>query len=170
MAYVSVKRVHIDKQGNFKMNVSVSNDDRPYATYTFYEDSKTIEEKVLRFIENYNDDLVLTEGCTGNVADALGYMIEHSEIEKPLSVDNFDIDKFMEVFNLIQEFKGVKFAIRVKADGCLVYVNVKGKHFTTKLSKDCLRGYWYLQGLKSRLRVPSGADVKIITEQYVDIV
>lgn len=53
MAYVSVKRVHIDKQGNFKMNVSVSNDDRPYATYTFYEDSKTIEEKVLRFIENY---------------------------------------------------------------------------------------------------------------------
>ncbi len=89
MAFVKVKKVYIDKKGNFKMCYSVSNDSRPYATGTFYADSETVEGKVLRFIEGLNDDIVLTDGCTGNVADALAYMLEFSEVEKPLSIENF---------------------------------------------------------------------------------
>lgn len=165
MAFVKVKKVHIDKKGNFKMCYSVSNDDRPYATGTFYADSETVEEKVLRFIEGLNDDIVLTEGCTGNVADSLGYYLACSEgQEKPLSVQNFDLPKFMEILTMYIDVPNIGFTLEIAKDITEVteyFVNFKARSFVTKLSKDCIRGCWYVYSKKQRLRVPYGKVARI---------
>ena len=160
MAFVKVKKVHIDKNGNFKMCYSVSNDDRPYATGTFYTDSETVEEKVLRFIEGLNDDIVLTEGCVGNVADSLGYYLACREGDyKPLSVQNFDLEKFMRTLTMFRKAPNIGFTLELvnnitRQVDC--YVNFKAKSLVSKLSKDCIKGCWYVYSKKQRLRVPYG--------------
>lgn len=170
MAFVKVKRVYIDKKGNFKMCYSVSNDNRPYATGTFYADSKTVEEKVLRFIEGFNDDIVLTEGCTGNVADALALMVELSEIEKPLSVENFNIDEFMRCWVSICSMGKTRYMLQILgADGVVQsIVNFKYEVYTDVCKDDCLRNYWYVHRMKQCLRVPYGCTARIVPENYID--
>lgn len=170
MAFVKVKKVHIDKKGNFKMCYSVSNDDRPYATGTFYADSETVEEKVLRFIEGLNDDIVLTEGCTGNVADALAYMIEFSEIEKPLSLENFNIDEFMRCWASIRLMGNTRYMIQILGEDGVVksVVNFKYKAYVDVCNDDCLRNYWYAHRIKQRLRLPYKSTARIVHEGYKD--
>lgn len=170
MAFVKVKKVYIDKKGNFKMCYSVSNDNRPYATGTFYADSETVEEKVLRFIEGLNDDIVLTDGCTGNVADALAYMLEFSEVEKPLSIENFNIAEFMRCWTSMRLLGKTRYMIQILgADGVVkMVVNFKYEVYRDECNDDCLRNYWYAYSMKQRLRVPYGYTARIVHENYID--
>ena len=170
MSHVNVRKVHIDKKGNFKMCFSISNDSCPYRTTSFYEEYETIEDKVLAFIDDYNDDIFLTEGCTGNVADTLAYILEFSEIEKPLSVENFDISKFMECFENIREMSNIRYMIQVVDENGRIksIVNFKRKAFTEVCNDDCLRNYWYAHRIKQRLRVPYKCTARIVSENFID--
>lgn len=170
MSHVNVRKVHIDKKGNFKMCYKISNDSYPYRTDSFYENCSTLEEKVLAFIEGLNDDIFLTEGCTGNVADTLAYMVEFSKVEKPLSVANFDIDEFMKCFENIREMSNIRYMIQiVDADGRVKsVVNFKHKAFAEVCNDDCLRNYWYAYRIKQRLRVPYKCTARIVSENFID--
>ena len=168
MAFVKVRKVYIDKQGNFKMCFSVSNDSCPYRTASFYEDSPTIEEKVLRFIANYNDDVVLTEGCTGNVADTLAYMSDISELEKPLSEENFDIDLFMECFKLFSGHGSDQYVLEYVNNDVVAYFNFKYYTWNNDCSKNCKRGYAYVSKIYSRLASNMKAKVKLVNVRDIE--
>lgn len=168
MAYIKVRKVHIDKQGNFKMCFSVSNDSCPYRTASFYEDSPTIEEKVLRFIANYNDDVVLTEGCTGNVADTLAYMSNISELAKPLSEENFDINLFMEYFKLFFGHGTEQYVLEYVNNDVVAYFNFKYYTWNNDCSKNCKRGYAYVSKIYSRLASNMKAKVKIVNVRDIE--
>ena len=168
MAFVKVRKVYIDKQGNFKMCFSVSNDSCPYRTASFYEDSPTIEEKVLRFIRNYNDDVVLTEGCTGNVADTLAYMPNISELEKPLSEENFDIDLFMECFKLFYGHGSDQYVLECVNNDVVAYFNFKYYTWNNDCSKNCKRGYAYVSKIYSRLASNMKAKVKLVNVRDIE--
>lgn len=168
VAYIKVRKVHIDKQGNFKMCFSVSNDSCPYRTASFYEDSPTIEEKVLRFIVNYNDDVVLTEGCTGNVADTLAYMSDISELEKPLSEENFDIDLFMKCFKLFYGHGSDQYVLEYVNNDVVAYFNFKYYTWNNDCSKNCKRGYAYVSKIYSRLASNMKAKVKLVNVRDIE--
>lgn len=168
MAFVKVRKVYIDKQGNFKMCFSVSNDSCPYRTASFYEDSPTIEEKVLRFIANYNDDVVLTEGCTGNVADTLAYMSDISELEKPLSEENFDINLFMECFKLFYRHGSDQYVLEYVNNDVVAYFNFKYYTWNNDCSKNCKRGYAYVSKIYSRLASNMKAKVKLVNVRDIE--
>lgn len=168
VAYIKVRKVHIDKQGNFKMCFSVSNDSCPYRTASFYEDSPTIEEKVLRFIVNYNDAVVLTEGCTGNVADTLAYMSDISELEKPLSEENFDIDLFMECFKLFYGHGSDQYVLEYVNNDVVAYFNFKYYTWNNDCSKNCKRGYAYVSKIYSRLASNMKAKVKLVNVRDIE--
>ena len=168
VAYIKVRKVHIDKQGNFKMCFSVSNDSCPYRTASFYEDSPTIEEKVLRFIVNYNDDVVLTEGCTGNVADTLAYMSDISELEKPLSEENFDINLFMECFKLFYGHGSDQYVLEYVNNDVVAYFNFKYYTWNNDCSKNCKRGYAYVSKIYSRLASNMKAKVKLVNVRDIE--
>lgn len=168
MAFVKVRKVYIDKQGNFKMCFSVSSDSCPYRTASFYEDSPTIEEKVLRFIANYNDDVVLTEGCTGSVADTLAYMSNISELEKPLSEENFDIDLFRECFKLFYGHGSDQYVLEYVNNDVVAYFNFKYYTWNNDCSKNCKRGYAYVSKIYSRLASNMKAKVKIVNVRDIE--
>lgn len=150
------------------MCFSVSNDSCPYRTASFYEDSPTIEEKVLRFIANYNDDVVLTEGCTGNVADTLAYMANTSELEKPLSEENFDIDLFMECLKLFYGHGSDQYVLEYVNNDVVAYFNFKYYTWNNDCSKNCKRGYAYVSKIYSRLVSNMKAKVKIVNVRDVE--
>ena len=162
------KSIYIDKQGNFKVCFSVSNDSCPYRTASFYEDSPTIEEKVLRFIANYNDDVVLTEGCIGNVADTLAYMSDISELEKPLSEENFDINLFMECFKLFYGHGSDQYVLEYVNNDVVAYFNFKYYTWNNDCSKNCKRGYAYVSKIYSRLASNMKAKVKLVNVRDIE--
>lgn len=169
MSFVNVKRVHIDKQGNFKMCFSVSNDSCPYRTASFYENCGTVEEKVLAFMENYNDDVRLTPACTGNVADTLAYLVDNSTLEKPLSLGNFDINAFMRAFEFFKNNPNEKFVLEYTMfDGKVVYFNFKYNDLRYSCNKNCQRGYAYASHIFSRLAPNIKARVKLVNVREVE--
>lgn len=169
MSFINVKRVHIDKQGNFKMCYSVSNDSCPYRTASFYEGCGTVEEKVLAFMDNLNDDVRLTPACTGNVVDTLAYIVDHSTIEKPLSMENFDINTFMRAFEFFKNNSNDKYALEyTMSDGKVAYFNFKYSALKYGCDKNCQRGYAYASHIFSRITPNIKARVKLVNVRDVE--